>query len=213
MIASVESESSSQEELTSRMKELGRLVLAVRHELVDSFGRPGCIEGVATLIEVARTLKVGRLQPLTVHVDICNPTLVERVGDFNAPDVAARIKRWMSEEGSFRVGLGMGKRDANEWEGHLVAVATHPDPQKRIVLDPTIEQVNQPAHNIVIPALAFPVAAAHLQGKSGFQLPVVNGCMILGMAFPADRSYEQTPAWRDRRLHAVLRDRVLERLR
>jgi hypothetical protein len=186
-----------------------RLVPAIAEEMQSFFGRLACINAVAAAIDVVEKLEGIALRPLTVRAFIFNPALSARVGDFEAPDATASLQRWANEGDSFRVALGVGQAPAGDWAGHLVAVAS--DGDKSLVMDPTIHQADQPAHGIVLRPVLVRVADEHLEGRSGFRTHV-NGCEILYKAFPDDRFFEQTPAWRNGRQRASVRDQVLRRL-
>jgi hypothetical protein len=198
-----------------RLQTYADLAFAVRDETLEFFGRFACINAVAAAIDVAETLSWGwgALRPLAVRPLICNPTLSERVGDLHAPDATARFQRWANEEGSVRVELGMGSdAQAGEWAGHLVAIGDDPDPHKRVVMDATIEQFNQPSQGIVLHPIVFRLAVEHLH-EEGLSRVHVAGCQVVYRAFPTDRYFERTPVWRDTSQRRIIRDRVLSRLR
>jgi len=197
------------DDVAARVAKWSPLVFAVRDALAATpGGRLGCIEAVGALVDAATVLGLGTLRPLVVRAFIYNQALVQRVGDLNAPDAADRIRHWTKEdERCAYVLLGIGDVPAGDWAGHLVAVDD--EPEMSIILDPTIEQVNQPAHNIVLSPLAVPIQAVHLQGRGGYRFNA-NTCVIEGKAFPDERSFEQTPAWRER---TALRDYVVRRIR
>jgi hypothetical protein len=188
------------------------LVIAVRDELQACFDRLGCISATAALCDVVEALGMRALRPLTVRAFIFNPALTERVGDFLAPDAAPLLWRvWAEESGFVRVDLGMGEAPAGEWAGHLVAVGQEGDSRKRLVFDATIQQADQPTHNIVLRPILLRVDAQHLEGRGCFRTRV-NGCEILYKAIPNDGFFEHTPIWCNKEQRLRVRDRVLKRL-
>jgi hypothetical protein len=195
-----------------KIRDYAAIVIPVRDEIKTLLGRLACINAVAALIDVANEVGVGGLKPLTVRAHIFNPTLSQRVGDILAPEAPTLIQRWIEESGSFRIGLGIGEASGGEWAGHLVAVGDDSNSCKKIMIDATIEQANDPIHNIVLRPVVFRVTIDHLKGQRVFQISI-NGCKIFYRAFPDDRFYEQTLAWQDRSQRMIIKDRILERIR
>jgi hypothetical protein len=58
---------------------------------------------------------------------------------------------------------------------------------------------------------ALPIRSVHLQGRGGYRFNA-NTCVVEGKAFPHDRSFERTPAWRERAGRKALRDHVVRRV-
>jgi len=187
------------------------LMSAVIDEVEEGFGCLTCINAVAALIDVSKVLGQA-LQPLTVRTIVLNPKLTERVGDASDPGFDSQLRRWMEEEGSFRVALGIGEAPAGDWAGHLVAVGDLPESTKKIVIDPTLHQADRPTEKIVLSPMILRVDSARIQEGAHLWLRL-NECGLLYSFFPRDYSFQQTPAWHDLGQRMFVRDRVLERLR
>lgn len=182
------------------MNELGALTIAVRDEIRQSMGRLSCIHAVGTLIDAAESLGYS-LEPITVRGHILNPFLTERVGAPDSPEFFDLIDQWGSHEGACQIGLGMGEHPPGEWAGHLVAVARLDD-GRRLILDPTLQQVDQPRHGISFMPLALRVAADRLEGEINSWFSIA-GCWVRFRFFPHDKFFLRTTAWRERRDHLV----------
>lgn len=191
--------------------EIEALMTAVLDEVEEVFGCLTCINAVAALVDVGEVLGL-RLQPLTVRAVILNPKLTERVGDPSDPGFESQLRKWMEEEGSFRVALGLGEAPSGDWAGHLVAVGDVPDSLKKLVIDPTLQQVDRPSENIVLAPMVLRVDAERIQEGAHLWLRL-NGCGLLYSFFPRDHSFQRTPAWSDLGQRMFVRKRVFERLR
>lgn len=171
----------------------GPLVMAVRDEIASRFRRLACINAVAALVDVAASDGVA-LRPLTVRARVFNPPLARRIGDLDEPEAAARLPSAMQAPDSFIVAVGTAAPNPGDWAGHLVALGDTSDPERKLILDATIEQANQPHHAIVLAPLAFVVPSSRVGGDA--VSASVNGCGILYKTFPEERDYERFGAWR-----------------
>lgn len=190
----------------------GRLGVAVRDEVIDFFGRFACINAVAALVDVAE-LHGGRVLPLTVRAFIFNPRITRSIGDVTDPKATERLKKAVEEGGVDTVALGLQTGSAplprGEWAGHLVGVIEEFEPNRALVIDPTLEQANQPDNDIVLRPLFLKVKPDHLSSLFRVQ---IDGCEVQYKAFPQETFFMSTPAWRNMEQREVLRDRVLGRL-
>jgi len=193
------------------MIDYGRLGLAVRNEIIEFFRRYACINAVAALVDAAEALG-GHVSPLTVRAFVFNPRITEALGDPQAPGAVERLQAAIASGGRDTVALGVQTSTPlpeGEWAGHLVGVVDGFKPARALVIDPTLEQANQPARGIVLRP-GFLVVPPDVLGAV-FRIRI-EGCEIQYKAFPDDTHFLSTGAWRDRTQRDVLRDRVLNRL-
>lgn len=158
-------------------------------------GRPSCISATAAVIDVLEKRGLN-LRPVVVDVLIFNPV-------FNDPVSGGRRGRSI---GSIAGAVVAPWSDPTDWPHHLVAVFDDFDDYHSMVLDPTLDQVNDARVGIELRPLAIRVEKDRLQsGRFGFE---VNGSNVLYSVVPEDRSFERFSIWSSRGARTVTRDRI-----
>jgi hypothetical protein len=112
------------------------------------------------------------------------------------------------------VGLGTGSAENTldgNWPGHVAVIVPGVFGDRHAMSDMTITQAEKVDWQIHLQPLIAPVSDAFVTGDKEFK-PEVNGCLIVYKAFPADRDFEGSVLWTDRKRIAVVADRVMARL-
>ena len=185
------------------------LFLAVRAEMQQlslDTGRWSCIEAVAAMVDGAVALELPPISPLTARARVSNPVSTHQMGRLELPpgqlppegEPVTHIVGWLD--------------DARGWPGHLVAIAPDPeDANVRILLDPTLEQANNPNHGIAVRATGGRIGSRDLERTSVIPM-LVNQCLVQYEIFPTQKFFETTTLWLDQEARERTLKRVLHRL-
>lgn len=167
------------------------------------FGANACIP--TTRIVVAALNSLGtQSRAMSVETHVINAQYLAAVEQLGRPfrDLAEATE-WHRTKGVFSYGIG-AKDAPGRWPGHLVVIV-----RQRALLDLTIAQADNPEYGMVLAPMFGNVSGRFLNGHDPAMFRN-NGCQVTYEGRPRDRSYEETPNWRDRDCVALARE--LERL-
>jgi hypothetical protein len=163
------------------------------------FGPNSCIPTTRILVDALEALGT-KARALAVRVEILNAAYVAAVKELGRPfSDLAEAKEWQRSKGVYSYGFGTAE-SPGRWPGHLVVVI-----RQRALLDLTIAQADHPEYGIVLEPIFAEVSGRFLNGLE----PAVilnNGCEVRYHCRPADRSYEETPNWRNRECIEIARE-------
>jgi hypothetical protein len=148
------------------------------------YGPNGCV--VCTRIAVETLRRNGiRAQPLPVSVTVYNPVMTGYL-EANDPVGAERDPQACQAMFGFT-----GNAPPGMWDGHLVCIV-----QGRILVDLTLDQVNQWGNGFAATPARLPVPPDFVRG--GTVSFTNQGCFVQYDARPDDKSYLTLSDWNDR---------------
>jgi hypothetical protein len=187
-----------------------RLIRIVLQELEEASEEKSCIIATAVLLEVLNSKRVKGAYPLVVKYKILNPQFTKRLKKEGFPQAPEQIARWQAD-GCAMVAITNVTAARNDWPGHLVAVIPNGLNGRDAICDLTITQANVPPWKIILRPICMGVRSSFLEGSEDFGL-TMNDCQIIYRAFPDNRSFRETPLWKNKLGRHSIVKRVLERL-
>lgn len=176
---------------------LATLLHVARREILQDFRPDSCIASTRVACDVLAYFGI-EARPLVVRAAYYNRQAAEhaaRIG--RLPESPEETVAWSEEDGSWGIGIGYGgeaEQDPEKWAGHLVAIAGD-----RLLIDLSLDQADRPQHDIKFVPLSFRLSAEEqtmfLQPE-GHIVRFYRGGILFYTAFPADRSFEDSPNWR-----------------
>ena len=200
-------------DIQEKMYEIGTICDLAQRKLELYGQQHSCIFAAAVLTDVFRHKGYSRVFPLTVKPLIFNPMFHERAKTFGMPTDEATKDKWMAD-GCRMIGLGVKPELAVEgqWAGHLVVVLPNHFGDRHAVCDITITQATKPEWGIDLMPLSFRAPDAFIKGEKEFKADV-KGSLVVYMAFPGDKSYEESPNWTKKDLHKQVSDEIIRELK
>lgn len=176
------------------------VVLAAYQEVAPSvfaanYAEDCCIAATRVLVAVMRYMGVP-CKPLSVKACLMNEQFAENVVRHGWPD-RATVEAWGEQDGSHSIGLGMGDPEPGKWAGHLVGLVGY-----RYLVDGALRQVNRPEKGIIVPEMLIHNVLTPRWVTGGMDqrewIELEQGIMFYAVV-PTDRSYVDTPDWKNKR--------------
>jgi hypothetical protein len=164
----------------------------------------------AVLLDVFRAKGINNAYALTVKPRILNPEFTKRLSDEPFPQTPDLLAIW-KDEGCFMVAIGNNTDSKSQWNAHLVTVIPKALKGRDAICDLTITQANVPDWGIELAPVMVGASDLFTQGKEALAV-TINSCRIIYMAFPEDRSFEQTLLWKPNDKREYIVKRVLAKL-
>ena len=188
-----------------------RLVGIIAEELEKTSENLSCIMATSVILNVLSHLGVDNAYPLTVKPRILNPKFAERLKHEPFPSTPEELAKWEAD-GCSIVSVGYPKASSkNQWNGHLIAIIPRGFNNRNWALDITITQANLPEWGIELDPLMMSVSEEFLNGTKEFKASI-NNSLVVYWAFPADRSFEDTPIWQESEKRDYIVRQILSRL-
>ena len=173
-----------------------------------------CIFAGAVLTEILHRSGYPAAYPVTIRGFILNPELREWAiaNDFNISDETEAEWRQL---GGRLVDFAAGPvtpENEEKWHGHLGVVIPHYFGDRNALLDLTIPQINNSEWKIVLPSITTLVSDEFVRGEDEYRMNV-NASLIIYTADPNDKSYMDTPLWKDESRYKELGSRIADRLK
>jgi hypothetical protein len=168
-----------------------------------------CVAAARVLVDVFDRLH-ARARPPSVVVDVFSPSMVARAEAEGGrlPADTEEYQRWIEESGCWWLTLGGGgDPEPGKWPGHVGVVAW-----ESVLIDLTLPQAARPQRGIALAPAAIQVGAEFLDGSEG-RVVTMNGSELHYQARPENRSFMQSPDWRDRKRHRDVVQAILRRAR
>jgi hypothetical protein len=146
-----------------------------------------CILATAALIDVFDYFKLTA-KPLSVISTVFNPRMADRIALEGMPTPEEAERSWFPPHDTCRsLAVGAGDPEPGKWPGHLVCVL-----DGKVLIDLTLDQADRPHRGIELPVpVIAPVNEEFLAGQ-GELVGMVNGCRVVYLARPEDRTFERS---------------------
>lgn len=157
-----------------------------RAEVLKHFRQDSCIASTKVVVKTLAHFKINA-RPLSVDVEVCNPTYCRLYDQINRLPNEEELKLWV-EQGARLVCID----SSGDKVGHVVAIV-----ENELMIDLSIDQFNRPEKEIVISdgegmGGVLPRNFVRNGGRVSYNC---NGCSIVYWAQPENKFFLKSPNW------------------
>lgn len=165
-----------------------------------------CIFATAIACDVVQHFEATAV-PLVARLMAFNPAATRWIKHNGRLPVPGQEWDDAVARGAWSVGIGHGgAKVPKTWDGHLVAVM-----EGQAIIDASLPQASRKPCGMLLRPLWFTVAPEVLSASAVLE-STVNGCLLIYETDVADKSFMDTPDWRNQEWRAKIVRRLIRKL-